>query len=322
MLHCFSNVSPERSRMSAGTATGRSGAGTRVTTEDVAQAAAVSRVTVSRVLNNHDNVTDKVRERVLRAAADLGYLKSPPGPLPSQALAAATARPVSVLRDIGFFFTSVVGDEQVSGNPFWSLVLHGVEQEAAAAGMRVTYRSINQWVRQPARLVESARASRLDGVLLVGPVREEAAATLGGTGQPLVLVDNAIPGLAVDAIVSDNFGGGRTAVEHLMRFGHRDIAFIGGPFNVSPGPLDHKTNTVWSIEQRAQGYRAALEEAGIEPDPGLHEGRQADRAARIIGEGEKRAAVGDQPAVHGDAVHRRRHAHLAHAVMDVAAGEI
>ena len=45
-----------------------------VTTSDVARVAAVSRITVSRVLNNHANVTDKMRQRVLQAAADVGYI--------------------------------------------------------------------------------------------------------------------------------------------------------------------------------------------------------------------------------------------------------
>ena len=120
------------------------------TTFDVARAAAVSRVTVSRVLNDHRNVTDEVRQRVLQAAADLGYISQKSttsqisadgGPTPK--------RPVRVLRNIGFFFASVHGQEPFTGNPFWSPVLHGVEQEATAAGIAVTYRSINQWVDQP-----------------------------------------------------------------------------------------------------------------------------------------------------------------------------
>src|SRR3984893_9005632 len=241
-----------------------------VTTQDVAQDASVSRVTVSRVLNNHHNVTDRVRQRVLQAAAELGYfnqrsrqsLLSPHG--------APTARHVPVLRDIGFFFTSVVGDEPVTGNPFWSVVLHGVEQEATAAGMRVTYRSIN--ADQPDLLAESVRAGRLDGILLVGPASAEVVQALRGGDRPLVLVDNAVPELPVDAVLSDNFGGGRQAVGHLVEVGHRDIAFIGGPYRVSARPLRHRTNAVWSMEQRALGYLTALSEAGIQPDYRLYEG--------------------------------------------------
>jgi LacI family transcriptional regulator len=207
---------------------------------------------------------------VLQAAAELGYfnqrsrlsLISPNG--------ASSARHVLVLRDIGFFLTSVAGDEPVTGNPFWSVVLHGVEQEATGAGARVTYRSIN--ADQPDLLAESVRAGRLDGILLVGPAPAEVVRALRGGDRPLVLVDNAVSEVPVDAVLSDNFGGGRAAVGHLLELGHRDVAFIGGPFGVSAGPLRHPTNTVWSLEQRALGYHTALSEAGIQPDYRLYEG--------------------------------------------------
>jgi DNA-binding LacI/PurR family transcriptional regulator len=243
-----------------------------VTTQDVAQAAAVSRVTVSRVLNNHGNVTDRVRQRVLRAAADIGYL----GQRPRRSLVSpdggSTGRPVPMLRDIGFLFTSILGEEPVSGNPFWSPVLHGVEQEASAAGIHVTYRSINQYADQPLGLAELVRSARLDGILLVGPASEIAVRALRGGDVPLVLVDNAVPGVAADSVLGDNFGGARAAALHLIGLGHREIAFIGGPFQVSGPPLRHRRNTIWSIEQRALGCWTALSEAGIEPDPRLYEG--------------------------------------------------
>ena len=90
--------------------------------------------------------------------------------------------------------------------------------------------------------------------------------------RPLVLVDNYVPSQAVDSVLSDNFGGGRAAVAHLVELGHREVAFIGGPYRVSAPPALHHTNTVWSIEQRAFGYWAGLREAGIQPDDRLYEG--------------------------------------------------
>jgi DNA-binding LacI/PurR family transcriptional regulator len=232
-----------------------------VTTQDVAHAAAVSRVTVSRVLNNHGNVTDRVRQRVLQAAADVGYLSRPP-----------REAPVAVLRDIGFFFASILGDEPLSDNPFWTPVLHGVEQEASAAGIHVTYRSITPYADRPGALLDLVRSASLDGILVVGPASEPVVRALHDAEVPLVLVDNAVPGVPADAVLGDCFGGGRAAVRHLVGLGHRDIAFIGGPFVESARPLGHRTNTIWSVEQRALGYLTALKEAGIEPDYRLYEG--------------------------------------------------
>src|SRR6266849_4604177 len=249
-----------------------------VTTRDVAHAAAVSRVTVSRVLNNHDNVTDKVRQRVLRAAADLGYIrqKSTSSLIPVDG---ASTRPVRVLRNIGFFFTSVHGDEPLTGNPFWSPVLHGVEREATAAGIAVTYRSINQLVGQVEALPEAVNAARVDGILLVGPASEATVRALLGAERPLVLVENCVPSARVDAVLSDNFGGARAAVAHLVELGHRNVAFIGGPFQVSAPPALHRENSIWSIEQRALGYCAALHQVGIQPDNTLYEGDNLSTAA-------------------------------------------
>src|SRR5437879_463700 len=249
-----------------------------VTTHDVARAAAVSRVTVSRVLNNHYNVTDKVRQRVLKAAADLGYIRQK-STTSLIAVDSAATRPVRVLRNIGFFFTSVHGYEPLTGNPFWSPVLHGVEQEATAAGIGVTYRSINQLVGQAEALPEAVRSARVDGILLVGPATETTVRALLGAERPLVLVENCAPGERVDAVVSDSFGGARAAVAHLVELGHRDVAFIGGPFRVSAPPALHRENTIWSIEQRALGYWAALRQAGIEPDYRLYEGDNLSTAA-------------------------------------------
>lgn len=266
-----------------------------VTTQDVARAASVSRVTVSRVLNNHRNVTDRVRRRVLEAAGQLGYL----GQAPRSALLSpdGPSRRIAALRDIGFLFTSALGDEPASGNPFWSPVLHGVEQEATAVGLQVTYRSITRWADRANVLVEAVGSARLDGILLVGPASEETVRALSARGQPLVLVDNAVPGLPVEAVLSDGYGGGRAAVRHLVVLGHRDIAFIGGPFRISPPPLAHRTNTIWSIEQRAQGYATALREAGLQPDYRLFEGDSPTTAGgyaacrRLLNEGRRFTAV-------------------------------
>ena len=249
-----------------------------VTTRDVARAAAVSRVTVSRVLNNHSNVTDKVRQRVLKAAADLGYIRQT-STTSLISVDGASTRPVRVLRNIGFFFTSVHGYEPLTGNPFWSPVLHGVEREATAAGIAVTYRSINQLVGQVEALPEAVKAARVDGILLVGPATEATVRAVLGAGRPLVLVENCVPGEKVDAVVSDSFDGARAAVTHLVELGHRNVAFIGGPFHVSAPPALHRENTIWSIEQRALGYWAALRQAGIQPDNRLYEGDNLSTAA-------------------------------------------
>jgi DNA-binding LacI/PurR family transcriptional regulator len=242
-----------------------------VTTSDIARVAAVSRITVSRVLNNHANVTNKMRQRVLQAAADVGYISHQSVPA-GLATNSGPARPLVVLRTIGFLFASLQGLDAATSNPFWSPVLHGVEQEASAAGITVIYQSINQSLGEPEAQIGKILTAPPDGILLVGPASAATIEALTRTERPLVLVENDVPSANVDAVVSDSFAGARAAVAHLIDAGHREIAFIGGPFTVSPPPVRHRANSVWSIEQRALGYWTALREAGVQPDYALYEG--------------------------------------------------
>lgn len=244
-----------------------------VTATDVARAASVSRVTVSRVLNNHDNVTDEVRQRVLQAAERLGYIAPRMNSImPTHSMAsgpqpgAATEPP---LHDIGFLFSSILTNEMLRANPFWSHLMNGAERAATADGIRMTYRSISRFQDAPETLLSVVSAARLDGLLLVGPAPEDTARALRSLHLPIVLVDNYLRNVPLDAVLSDNIEGARLAVEHLIAAGHRRIAFIGGPIIDSPPPMRHPTNIIPTIEQRAAGYRAALREAGLEEDDEL-----------------------------------------------------
>jgi DNA-binding LacI/PurR family transcriptional regulator len=91
------------------------------------------------------------------------------------------------------------------------------------------------------------------------PLTDGEVAALKRDGLPTVLVDAEHPGLAHVAI--DDVRGGRMATEHLLARGHRRIAFIGDRAYPSFG--------FTSSGRRGEGYRAALLDAGIEPDPGL-----------------------------------------------------
>lgn len=226
---------------------------TPVTVRAIAEQADVSIGTVSRVLNNHGNVNAELRERVLKAAAELGYERAP--------------RAARKLREIFFMFHPHADLHAAAANPFWSQILAGVEDAAREQAMHVTYRSlVGDW--QPSDAIFDM-LSGLDsaGVLLVGPAPLELVQVFQRTRAPLVLVDHHAPHQAVDSVLGDNIQGAREAVEQLIAAGHRRIAMVGGPTVYQPGPR----NTIYTIEQRALGYRAALLEAGLSVDPRLYE---------------------------------------------------
>ena len=225
-----------------------------VTVKDVAREAQVSIGTVSRVLNNRANVTEDVRQRVVKAAAQLGYFR------------AAGQEPRSsennrAVKEIGFLFCSSITTYSALGtNPFWSYTLHGVEGEASKVNVKLTYRSISEIQHSPDMLLTTIYDMKLGGILLVGPAEVETIRIIQSTQTPLVLVDNYAPN--VDAVLCRNFEGAKTALQYLIRMGHTRIALINGPAREEQ-PL---VNKVYTLEERARGYRVALWEAGL-PTP-------------------------------------------------------
>src|SRR5437868_2989225 len=167
-----------------------------VTTKAVARAAEVSIVTVSRVLNNHTNVTDSVRQRVLHAARELGYTGRRVQGRPSWHGAAARQL-AAPLKDVGFLFDTHVDNDVAASNPFWSYILAGVESEARRLAIKMSYRAIAGLSHSPQVLQATLHDMRLDGILLVGTATAEVVRLIQSAGLPLVLVDNHVPACAV-----------------------------------------------------------------------------------------------------------------------------
>jgi LacI family transcriptional regulator, galactose operon repressor len=222
-----------------------------VTVRDVARHAGVSSGTVSRVLNNREDVAGDLRDRVLRSVADLGYESSRAG----RGSAAASAP-----FEVGFLLAlpHVRGTRDLMA-PFWARILHGAEAEARRHGARVSYRSLLEADLASHSVSRHLREMRLDGALLVGVATPDMLAAVGSAGLPAVVVEDRPESTGVDAVVSDYASAGRMVVETLLGAGHRDIAFIGGELLPGAGVR----NAVWAIEARAIGYRNALAYAGL-----------------------------------------------------------
>ncbi len=96
--------------------------------------------------------------------------------------------------------------------------------------------------------------SHADALLLINFIDHRLVAGLTDIGLPAVLVDHLFPDLPLDTVSNDNYSGGISAVRHLIKKGRRRIGFLNG--------LPHIT-----VQQRFEGYRRSLEEAGIMFDP-------------------------------------------------------
>ena len=231
-----------------------------VTVKDVAREAQVSIGTVSRVLNNHVNVTEETRQRVLKAAMQLGYFRAS-GQEPRLYDGNRT------VKEIGFLFCSGFdANYSLATNPFWSHILHGVESEASKSNIKLMYRSISEIQYASDALLTTIYDMKLGGILLVGSAKEGTVRVIESTKVPLVLVDNYIA--HTNSVVGDNFEGAREAIKYLVSMGHSRIALIDGP-RLEGRP---EVNEIYTLERRAEGYRTALLEAGL-PIP--HELREA-----------------------------------------------
>jgi LacI family transcriptional regulator len=214
----------------------------RVTIHDVATHAGVSTMTVSRVINDSPRVSIDTRRRVQASIAKLGYVPN------------RLARGL-IQRKTGAFGV-IVPDV---ANPFFTLVVRGVEQVAWHGGYHVILCDTQGDLERERGYLEDMVAFHVDGVLIapVGDRSRPQLRLLTRNNVPFVLIDRSITGFEGDVVQGDSVAGARQLVEHLIGLGHRRIAMITETLDVS------------TARDRLQGYREALEGAGIELDPEL-----------------------------------------------------
>ncbi len=213
------------------------------TIRDVAEKAGVSLATVSHVINNTRYVSDSVREKVNEAMEIVGYQPN--------ALARSLRR--GKTHTIGLILPD-------SSNPFFAEVGRVIEDEAYHAGYSVVLCNTEGDSEKESRYVTVLTEKQVDGIIFLAEgERSEPLELLLNHKMAVVLVDEEVPTYQadVDVVVTDNYGGGYKATEHLIQLGHRRIACIAGP-----SPVNLSAN-------RIKGYRDALEHHDIGYDPAL-----------------------------------------------------
>ncbi len=214
-----------------------------VTLRDIANELGISVTTVSRAITGRGRVSPATREAVLNKAREMGYdIKTT---VPQEAVSA-------VRKNICIVFNSRL--QSLTTDPFYGTVMVGVETECQKYGYQVSFQTISAGPseEQGDTLLNGLLTSGVDGLILIGAdVFPEIVIQAKARKIPVVLVDNWLPDIDVDSIVSDNRGGIMRLVNYLVSQGHTQIGFIGGP-------LSHR-----SIQERYDGYRAALRENGI-----------------------------------------------------------
>ena len=216
----------------------RQSAPARPTMKDVAVHAGVALKTVSRVVNGEPGVSASTAQRVRAAIDQLGFRRNDSARL---LRTGQTASIGLILEDIG--------------DPFYSALSRAVEDVAWAHGSLLFAGSSDEDPEQERELALALCARRVDGLIVI-PASDDHAYLLPeiAAGVATVFVDRPGRRIAADAVLSDNVGGAREGVAHLISGGHKRIAFIGD----SPG--------IYTALQRHRGYREAMSAAGLRVD--------------------------------------------------------
>jgi LacI family transcriptional regulator len=210
------------------------------TFRDIARHADVALSTVSQVLNNKPGVSHETRQRVLEAAAELGYRQR-----------VFTDSVISPHLNTIALLTKRCNEDPVDINPFYSYVLAGAERECQQHSIGLMYASIE--VDENSRALNmptSVFEQRVDGVIVVGAFLEETISEISQqVRQNVVLVDAYTADRSrYDSVLIDNCKGAYDAVSYLINNGHHCIGLVGSHSESYP-----------SILQRRAGYLKALQ---------------------------------------------------------------
>jgi LacI family transcriptional regulator len=211
----------------------------RITMMDVAREADVSLMTVSRVVNNKDGISQATRERVQDIINRLGY------------------RPSSIARGLVTNRTGTLGlVVPDNANPFFSEVARGVEHVAYAEGYNVFLCNTEEDRERELAVLQSLEEKQVDGLIICSSRLDDAELQSAvAQHDAVILVNRVVERPGVGMLLNDDEQGGRLITQHLLDGGHRKIGFLSGPPSAFSGRL------------RVQGYRASLEATNVSYNP-------------------------------------------------------
>jgi len=226
------------------------------TMKDVADVAGVSKATVSLVLNRKRGISDATRERVIDAAAELGY-------------------DTFGRRANGLQATISILIEHLptapSSDPFNRYVLASIEAGARQAGCRTV---IEFATDEEGPAAGHWAGNWAAGVLVLGggDLQAEWIESAIEARLPVVIIDHVVPGVQAPVVVPDNFSGAHAMTRYLLDAGHTRIGFLRGP------------SKYWTLEERMGGYLLAMQQSMHKIDPDLIPARVSHGPEKGFGE--------------------------------------
>lgn len=236
----------------------RANTGERLTMEQVAALAGVSKITVSRALRGSELVRPEVRERIVQIAAEAGYRMN----------VAARSLRTRQTQTIAVVIEQLQRDDRPITDPLLLAMIGGLLEVLTPADYAMLLTTHDHF--------HGSNAIGADGVVVLGQGEGgRELQRMGGFGLPVVAWGEPVPGLTVPVIGSDNRLGGRLAAEHLVKGGRRRVLFLGDPqhpevagrlegvrevFAASEAVLAGIVPCAFAIEAGAQAVAQALAE--------------------------------------------------------------
>lgn len=208
--------------------------------KEIAQKLGLSPATVSLVLRGKPGISEKTRERVLQAAAGLGYSKPSGG---------AAAQRSSIRFILYKKHGAVVGD-----TAFFSQLTESINQEASRRGydLLITYFYGNQNLEEQLQALKSTPCAGI--ILLATEMRSADLEPFKKLALPLVVLDSYFPDEQLDCILINNVYGAKHAVQHLIAKGHSEIGYLSSSI------------TIRNFHERQDGYLRGIKTIPVAND--------------------------------------------------------
>ncbi|MCA9948786.1 MAG: LacI family DNA-binding transcriptional regulator [Anaerolineales bacterium] len=216
----------------------------RITIEDVAQAADVSRQTVSRAINDKGEISQETKDRVMQAVRELGYRPN------RLAQSMVTQRTYTV----GLTIPDIL-------NPFFPEVARGVQDVARDHDYNVFLCNTDDNPEVEIDVLRSLAAQRVDGIIALGScIADETLTDFADTYRPIVITNRFTNHPHINPLIVDNIRGATLAAEHFVQQQHTAVGMLASD------------NVSFSFLRRVQGFRDALALHGLPYDDSIMEG--------------------------------------------------
>jgi LacI family transcriptional regulator len=205
----------------------------KVSMEEIARIFNVSKVTISKALNDKDGVSDELRNAIKEKATELGYF----GNSAARSLKLNKNFNIGVVIPLRF----IGGSSSFYFEPYTKLVMRLTEM-----GYSVLLEILNNEQEDQKILPDMYKNGKIDGLIIMGQPSDSYLSLFTNAYIPVLLFDFYSYHIDIDSIVVDNFTSGYKVTEYLIKRGHQKIGFVGNIYSTS------------SIQDRFLGYYRAI----------------------------------------------------------------